>query len=254
MTIFKLLVTFLITLSFAETKTGSGDSKKSTGGTAAPWSSNFPGDGGPAPLKQFTNVCSDAAPGVNLNVAAAVDFKVFAYNGPGPRVPDDSCEMALDPVFGEAFRSFVPKCALNAAQVAGISGSNKFVTGVEATQMGGYTRRHTNIPGSNGQSVHGESWSRHSTGEAVDLESINLKFSDGTSQKIELTSNSNNNDFYDAFRNCWDTALDGLPATKGCMCSIACNGKHKPSNGLHNNHMHISFKCSKHPPARVAGC
>lgn len=87
-------------------------------------------------------------------------------------------------------------------------------------------------------------------GMAMDLSAITL-INDTGKLRIDLTDETQNKNFYDAFRNCWDRILQSYNGGK-CTCSIGYPHTHPPSNELHKNHMHVSLCCP--PQTGVAGC
>jgi hypothetical protein len=148
----------------------------------------------------------------------------------------ETCEMNLNPYFAQLIKAFIPRCAKEAAVSVGMN----LPTRVSLEQMGGYANRNAR---------NSDQLSRHALGMALDISAISLETGNST-QRIRLTENSNNQPFYDAFRSCWDKAVEKVNG-KNCTCSIGHAHTHPPSNTLHNDHMHISLAC---PPGGAISC
>lgn len=200
--------------------------------TAAPQSSHAPQR--PNRTLTTTNLCNSQL-SVEANPAVTPTQNGRAIS---------TCEMMLDSQFAEAIQTYVPLCAKSAAAFLHWA----IPTHVTIQQMGGFADRKINTP-----SGPGNSWSRHSVGKALDISALIMSHG-GVPYKIDLTSRTKNQNFYDAFRTCWDNSVQSMVRNKGqnCTCSIGHTHTHKPSNNLHDNHMHISLTC---PQQRgVAGC
>ncbi len=157
---------------------------------------------------------------------------VFAQRPSLAAPPLETCKMYLDSQFSEAIQKFIPLCAKSAA--ASLRWS--IPTHVSLEQMGGFADRKINTP-----SGVGSSWSRHSVGKAMDISALTLH--NGTSSyKIDLTSRTQNQNFYDAFRTCWDNSMKSSLGNE-CTCSVGSPKTYEPSNELHDDHMHISLSC-----------
>lgn len=178
---------------------------------------------------------------VSENEVCNSELSVFAQRASQYAPPLETCKMQLDSQFAEALQKFIPLCAKSAAA----SMHWNIPTHVSLEQMGGFSDRKINTP-----SGQGSSWSRHSVGKALDISALTLH--NGTSSyKIDLTDRTQNQNFYDAFRTCWDNSMKSFLG-KECTCSIGHSHTHPPSNELHNDHMHISLSCP--PQTGVAGC
>ena len=145
-----------------------------------------------------------------------------------------TCEMYLNPYFAQLIKAFIPKCAKEAALKSGMS----VPTSVSIEQMGGYADRNAR---------NSTKRSRHSHGMALDISAISLHYAGQSTQRIALTSTTSNQEFYDAFRSCWDksaiVATNEQERGSRCTCSIGHAHTHDPSNALHDDHMHLSLSC-----------
>lgn len=160
------------------------------------------------------------------------ELTVFAQRPSLSAPPLQTCKMYLDSQFSEAIQKFIPLCAKSAAAYMHWN----IPTHVSLEQMGGFADRKINTP-----SGVGSSWSRHSVGKALDISALTLH--NGTSSyKIDLTNRTQNQNFYDAFRTCWDNSMKSFLG-KECTCSIGHSHTHEPSNDLHDDHMHVSLSC-----------
>jgi Extensin-like protein C-terminus len=184
-----------------------------------------------------------AGPAVNMSTQSICDgeqgFKVnidrdLMTKG-GQLIP--SCDMYLNPYFAQLFKAFVPKCAKEAAVATGMN----IPTSVSIEQLGGFVKR--NARNSN-------QLSRHALGMAMDVSSITLQYNGGNTQRIDLTKDTKNQPFYDSFRSCWDKSV-AVVNGKNCACSVGHTHTHKPSNDLHDDHMHLALAC---PPGGAITC
>lgn len=269
---FALLTTILLSINTAfaaESVNGSGEATSSeviSSSDSKPAPNQKISGAQPQDVTSVTNVCTPPIHTSNLYSAPVPSMTV--YTEPDPLAVastgriDRNCQMTMDPQFGRVFQTYIPRCAAMAAAASGLTpayGGRK-VASIDVGHIGGYNKRPTNIPSASGGSQQGSSWSRHATGEAVDLSSITLKFNDGSYQRIELTKETTNPQFYDAFRECWNNSMKGEDRAASCTCSIACPGHPPPPmNELHDNHLHISYRCSTPvdaagKPVKVAGC
>lgn len=180
------------------------------------------------------------------------ELQVMARAEGNPNDVTDSCSMLLKQDFADALKTLVPKCAKEAALANGWN----LPTSVTLYQMGGYSNRTINTPTTvnNPEAKKQASMSRHSEGQALDVDGILLHGSGSSPVFIPLTEEAarepRTNSFYKNFRACWDKELttDG----RVCTCSIGHPHVHEPSNELHRDHMHLSLTCPAKPG--VAGC
>ncbi len=166
-------------------------------------------------------------------------FSVYADLG---RQTVPTCEMYLNPFFAQMIKNFVPQCAKKAARENGID----IPTHVSVDHLGGYVDRNAR---------NSSKKSRHSLGMALDLSMVRLHYKkmngSETTKQIPLIQGTSNQAFYDSFRSCWDkaakvtTAALGFVSGQDCSCSIGHSDTHKPSNHLHDDHMHISLACPR---------
>jgi hypothetical protein len=182
-----------------------------------------------------------ASSSVNENKVCSQELSIFAMRPSAKAPPLQTCEMQLDNRFAEAVKEYIPQCAKVAANQLGMT----LPTHVSLEQMGAYNVRKINTP-----SGKGDVWSRHSLGMAMDISAITLH-NGYSSQKIDLTDKTHNQNFYNSFRSCWDNSMKNFMG-KECTCSIGHAHTHDPSNHLHNDHMHISLTCPSQ--SGVAGC
>ncbi len=157
----------------------------------------------------------------------------------GQSIP--SCEMSLNPYFAQLFKSFVPKCAKEAALKNGMD----VPTSVSVEQLGGYVNRNAR---------NSSKLSRHALGMAMDISSVTLRYRDSLGResvkRIELSKQTNDQAFYDSFRSCWDASVAEVNG-KNCACSVGHSQSREPSNELHDNHMHLALAC---PPGGAITC
>lgn len=162
-------------------------------------------------------------------------------------VVQETCKMQMNEAFANALKVYLPKCARQAAINLRL---NPIPTNISIEHLGGFNVRKANTV--NGP---GNSWSRHSLGKAIDISAIILE--NGTSKtRIDLTKDTQNQAFYNAFRACWDKSMEEAQYAqygKNCTCSIGhTHAAYEPANHKHDDHMHLSLSC----PAQtnVVGC
>jgi hypothetical protein len=188
------------------------------------------------------NVCS---PGVT--VIGLTDVK-------GRKLEDNTCDMTLDANFAQTLREDVPRCIKEAA----VKIYGKVPVRIELYQIGAYNVRKINTPSNAGKTdaQKTDKWSKHSTGQAMDFEGVGMDFGDDSRiTKVQFTKDTNNQPFYDVFRDCWDKTERTTVSGKTCKtCSIGHPHTHPFSNVLHNDHMHFSLDCRPPSQPNVAGC
>jgi hypothetical protein len=173
----------------------------------------------------------------------------------GNPLESTTCEMPLDANFAQMLREDVPRCAKEAS----LKIYGRVPVSIELYQMGGYNVRKINTPANRGKKQSekaSDKWSKHSTGQALDLEGIGLNFGDDSRMtKIKFSKDTSNQPYYDAFRDCWDKTTRSTVSGKACKtCSIGHPHTHPFSNILHNDHMHFSMDCRPPVLQGVAGC
>jgi hypothetical protein len=173
----------------------------------------------------------------------------------GNSLEETTCEMPLDANFAQMLREDVPRCAKEAS----LKIYGRVPVNIELYQVGGYNVRKINTPANHRKKESektSDKWSKHSTGQALDIEGIGLNFGDDSRlTKIKFSKDSSNQPYYDAFRDCWDKTTRSTVSGKACKtCSIGHPHTHPFSNVLHNDHMHFSMDCRPPVPKDVAGC